>query len=111
MVYRRDTNELIKPFLECGMELQTVADRVRGYFAHGEAKSQGSVGLLERKCVICIDKAWIGKESHVYADTINDAPDDETLEQYKTGIAIIGGELNHDLIARRDRRSRQGGPR
>jgi hypothetical protein len=99
-VYRRDTNELVKPFLECGMELQTVADRVRGYFAHTEAKSSGSVGLLERKCIIGLSKGWIGKESHPYADTINDNPDDETLETYKSGVAIVGGELNHDLTAR-----------
>jgi hypothetical protein len=99
-VYRRDTNEPIRPYLETGMELQTVADRVRGYFAHNEAKSVGNVGLLERKCVIGLSKAWIGKESHPYADTLNDAPDDETLETYKSGVAIVGGELNHDLIAR-----------
>jgi hypothetical protein len=89
-----------EPFLECGMELQTVADRVRGYFAHTEAKSSGSVGLLERKCIIGLSKGWIGKESHPYADTINDNPDDETLETYKSGVAIVGGELNHDLTAR-----------
>ena len=98
--YRRDTNEPIRPFLETGMELQTVADRVRGYFAHNEAKSVGTVGLLERKCIIGLSKAWIGKESHPYADTLNDAPDDETLEAYKSGVAIVAGQLNHDLIAR-----------
>jgi hypothetical protein len=95
-VYRRDTNEPIKPFLETGMELKTVADRVRGYFAHVENKSIGTVGLLERKPVIGLSKSWIGKESHPYADTLNDAPDDETLETYKSGVAIVGGELNHD---------------
>jgi hypothetical protein len=99
-VYRRDTNELIKPFLECGMELQTVADRVRGYFAHTEAKSLGTVGLLERKSVIGLSKAWIGKESHPYADTVNDNPDDETLEQYKSGVAIVGGEFNYALVVK-----------
>lgn len=44
-VYRRDTNEPIRPYLETGMELQTVADRVRGYFAHNEAKSVGNRAL------------------------------------------------------------------
>lgn len=40
-LYRRDNNELIKPYLNVGLELTTVAQRVRGYFAHGEAKSEG----------------------------------------------------------------------
>jgi hypothetical protein len=62
-LYRRDTNELIKPYLDVGLELQTVAQRVTGYFAHGEAKSEGETGLLKRKCVAGLSKVWIGKES------------------------------------------------
>ena len=98
-LYRRDTNELIKPYLDEGMRLTTVADRIRRYFAHGEAKSEGKIGLLKRKCVVGLSKAWIGKESHPLAD-IEDLPDDETLETYKAGVEIIEAGLNHDLIAR-----------
>jgi hypothetical protein len=56
--------------------------------------------LLERKCVIGLSKAWIGKESHPYADIINDAPDVETLETYKSGVAILGGEFNYGLVVK-----------
>lgn len=124
-LYGRDTNELIKPYLNAGLRLTTVADRVRGYFAHGEAKSEGEgrcrfeadcraakrgeaascreaacrgkTGLLARKCVAGLSKVWIGKESHPLAD-VADLPDDETLEHYKAEAEIISGGLNHDLI-------------
>jgi hypothetical protein len=75
-----------------------VADRIDGYFDHGEAKSQGSVGLLERKCVAGLTKVWIGKESHPLADT-EDLQDDETLEAYRADAVIIPGmSVNRDLI-------------
>jgi hypothetical protein len=121
-LYRRDTNELIKPYLEKDMRLTTVADRVEGYFAHGEAKSEGigeegpqwdpvrgayrppyrvggQRGLLKRKCVVSLTKAWVGKESHPLAD-VEDVPDQETQEHYATSGEILEDGLNHDLIAR-----------
>jgi hypothetical protein len=91
-LYSRDTNELIAPYLEGGLALATVAQRVRGYFKHGEAKSQGSIGLLTRKCVAGLSKVWIGKESHPLAD-VEDLPDDETLEHYRTDT-IVTSELS-----------------
>src|SRR5437660_320001 len=98
-LFRRDNNELIEPYIKAGLELVTIADRVRGYFEHGEAKSQGTTGLLSRKCVAGLSKVWIGKESHPLADP-EDLPDDETLEHYKAEAEIAAGSLNHDLIAR-----------
>lgn len=89
---------MIKPYLDAGLELVTVAERVRGYFEHGEAKSQGTNGLLSRKSVAGLSKVWIGKESHPLADT-EDLPDDETLEHYKAEAVILSQRLNHDLIA------------
>jgi hypothetical protein len=96
-LYRRDTNEPIKLYLDAGLELVTIAERVRGYFLHEEAKSQGTTGLLTRKCVAGLSKVWIGKESHPLADT-EDLPDDETLEHYKAEGRIFAGALNHDMI-------------
>jgi hypothetical protein len=99
-LYRRDNNELIKPFLNWHYELTTVAQRIDGYFKHGEAKSRGSIGLLKRKCVAGLTKVWIGKESHPLADT-DDMPDDETLEAYRAKCVIIpGAPVNTGLIKR-----------
>jgi hypothetical protein len=111
-LFRRDNNELIKPYLDAGLDLVTVSERVEKYFNHGEAKSQGTTGLLSRKCVAGLSKIWIGKESHPLADT-EDLPDDETLEHYRAEARIVGGSLslqasesltkisvNHELIAR-----------
>ena len=101
-LYRRDNNELIKPFLNWHYELATVAQRIDGYFKHGEAKSRGSIGLLKRKCVAGLTKVWIGKESHPLADT-DDMPDDETLEAYPyraKAVIIPGAPVNTGLIKR-----------
>jgi hypothetical protein len=98
-LFRRDNNELIKPYLDAGLDLVTVSERVEKYFNHGEAKSQGSNGLLSRKCVAGLSKIWIGKESHPLADT-EDLPDDETLEHYRAEARIVAGSVNHELIAR-----------
>jgi hypothetical protein len=98
-LFRRDNNELIKRFLDAGLDLVTVSERVEKYFNHGEAKSQGSNGLLSRKCVAGLSKIWIGKESHPLADT-EDLPDDETLEHYRAEARIVAGSVNHELIAR-----------
>jgi hypothetical protein len=62
-LYRRDNNEMIRPLLDAGaVRLTTARDRIKSYFHHMEAKSEGKVGLLERRCVVGITKVWIGKE-------------------------------------------------
>jgi hypothetical protein len=111
-LYRRDNHELIKPMIEDqNYSLTTVAERIQKYFLHGEAKSQGAVGLLTHKYVVGISKGYIGKESHPLAD-VEDLPDDATLETYRAGSVIISkhsasgksgksdASYNHALIER-----------
>jgi hypothetical protein len=99
-LFRRDNNELIKRYLDAGLDLVTVSESVEKYFNHGEAKSQGSNGLLSRKCVAGLTKIWIGKESHPLADTENLPDDVETLEHYRAEAHIVTGSVNYELIAR-----------
>jgi hypothetical protein len=46
-----------------GLQLATVADAIRLYFAHDEYKSKGKVGELERRRLVILDNEYTGKES------------------------------------------------
>jgi hypothetical protein len=45
------------------LSLCTVAQYLQGYFDHGELKSSGDAGELQRKTIISLDKHFIGKET------------------------------------------------
>ncbi len=98
-IYRRDNNQFPYDVFDDDWSLRftTVADRLRGYFSRPERKSRGSVGLLQRKAVVCLDKEYIGKETNPLA-LRDDAPDDETLDEFEASIPIFRRGLNVEAL-------------
>jgi hypothetical protein len=64
-LFRRDTNEFPHGLFDpkWRLSLCTMAQYLKGYFDHGELKSEGLFGELSRKTVISLDKHYIGKET------------------------------------------------
>jgi hypothetical protein len=77
-LFRRDNNEFPHGLFDPAwkLKLQTVADKLRGYFYHEEIKSSGDVGQLRPKVVVSLDKHFIGKETSPLDDDNEDTQDD-----------------------------------
>ena len=80
-LFRKDNNEFPHGLFDPAwrLRLQTVADRLQGYFDHPEPKSIGRVGELKRKIVVSVDKHYIGKETSPLDDDNELLPDDEPI--------------------------------
>jgi hypothetical protein len=80
-LYRKDNNEFPHGLFDPAwkLKLQTVADRLQGYFNHPEQKSNGRVGQLKRKIVVSLDKYYIGKETSPLDDDNELLRDDEPI--------------------------------
>jgi hypothetical protein len=80
-LYRKDNNEFPQGLFDpkWKLRLQTVADRLQGYFDHPEPKSNGRVGELKRKIVVSLDKHYIGKETSPLDDDNELLRDDEPI--------------------------------
>jgi hypothetical protein len=74
------------------LRLQTVADRLRGYFDHPEPKSNGRVGELKRKIIVSLDKHYIGKETSPLDDD-NELLIDEPITT-SSDLVLRGAEQN-----------------
>jgi hypothetical protein len=99
-LYLRGSNKFPKEAFnpKYHLHFQTVAERMEHYFNHGEAKSHGDVGLLERAYVIGLTKEWTGKESHPL-QSVDDNPDDDvSMEETAYGGIILTGGFNVGLI-------------
>ena len=80
-LFRRDNNEFPHGLFDPAwrLKLQTVADKLRGYFYHDEIKSSGEAGQLQRKIVVSLDKHYIGKETSPLDDDNEDTQDDTPI--------------------------------
>jgi hypothetical protein len=80
-LYRKDNNEFPHGLFDPAwkLKLQTVADRLQGYFDHTKPKSNGRVGELKRKIVVSLDKHDIGKETSPLDDDNELLRDDQPI--------------------------------